>query len=79
MRPKEATTVDQRVFSTSGIARELGVSNSLIDKLERLQLIPRAPRLEGSGRRLFTDRDVEAIRAVVEERRKARGAATVAA
>ena len=71
--------MDQRHFSTSGVARELGISNALIDKLERIGVIPRASRLVGSGRRLFTERDLAAIRDVVEERRKARGAATIAA
>ena len=70
--------MEQRHFSTSGVSRELGVSSSLIDKLERLGCIPKAPRLEGSGRRLFTDRDIEAIRAVVDERRKTRGTVTIA-
>jgi DNA-binding transcriptional MerR regulator len=66
--------VDQhRHYSAGGVARELGISVSLLDKLERAGAIPRVPRLEGSGRKLFTEGDVAAIRAVVAQRRAKRG------
>ena len=70
--PREEVGTMDRHYSAGGVARELGVSVSLLDKLEKQELIPRAPRFEGSGRKVFSPCDVEIIRDVVEERRRAR-------
>jgi len=62
----------EQQYSAGGVAREIGCSISLHDKLERVGAIPRVARLHGSGRKVFTTQDVAAIRRVVEARRSGR-------
>ena len=62
-----------RMYSAGGVAREVGCAVSTLQKLERIGAVPRAERLDGSGRRVYTPADVEAFRAVVEARRRKYG------
>lgn len=56
------------VMVTSGeAAKELGVSVSLLRKLEALQLTPPARRL--SRFRVYTNGEVEMLRQIIEQRR----------
>ena len=56
-------------YSIGGAAQLLDVSLSLIRKLERSGLIPPAPRLAGSDRRVYSRTDIEAIKAAREAAR----------
>ncbi len=71
----------ERRFSTGGLARALGVSNTTVRKWEHLGLLPPSIRLEGSDRRLFAvaGDDLEAIRARIDDRRRALERAATAA
>ncbi len=53
----------EQLLSIGGAAQLLNVSPSLIRKWERAGLIPRAARLAGSERRVYSLTDVEVIRA----------------
>lgn len=64
--------MSQAVMSTGQAARELGVSASLIRKLEGLGLAPRAQRISGLDRRLYSNEDVEHLRQVIVERQAER-------
>ena len=66
-----------QLLSTSGAARELGVSVPWLQKLERRGLIPPAMRLEGSQRRVYTAEMVERIREIRAERGAGKAAAQV--
>ena len=57
------------VMSTGAAARELGVSASLIRKLEGLGLAPPAQRIAGLDRRIYTTTDLEQLRQVIANRR----------
>ncbi|MGI8486275.1 MAG: MerR family transcriptional regulator [Thermomicrobiales bacterium] len=61
--------MSQVVMSTGQAARELGVSQSLLRKLEGLGLTPRAQRISGLDRRLYSTQEVEALRQIITERR----------
>jgi len=63
---------------TSGqVARQLGVSVSLLRKLEELEVTPPARRL--SRFRVYTPGEVETIRRILADRRHARTSQKVAA
>ena len=66
-----ATEPDERttLLSIGAVAQLLNVSPSLIRKWERAGVIPPAPRLVGSERRVYSPRDVEAIRSARAARR----------
>ena len=54
------------------LAEALGVSKSLIRKLEGNGTLPPAPRLAGSGRRVYRPQDVAAYRRILDLRGNAR-------
>ena len=58
-----ATVEKPALLSTGAAARLLGVSMSMLLKLEREGKIPPAMRLVGSDRRVYGAEDIEAIRA----------------
>jgi len=60
----------RQYISIGGVATRLSVSPSLIRKLENHGVIPPAARLEGSDRRVYQVADVDAIRQVIEARRR---------
>ncbi len=64
------TTAEQFV-GIGVVADELGVSPSAVRKWERLGVIPSAPRLIGSDRRMYRLDDVPMIRQRVREMRAA--------
>lgn len=64
--------MSQVVMSTGQAARELGVSQSLLRKLELIGVAPRAQRIAGLDRRLYSTQEVEALRKIIADRR-ARG------
>lgn len=66
----EGATMDQRQFSTGGLARTLGVSPTTVRKWEGLGLVPRATRLEGSDRRVYAIDDLDSLRQRIERRRR---------
>jgi DNA-binding transcriptional MerR regulator len=61
--------MSQVVMSTGQAARELGVSQSLLRKLELIGVAPRAQRIAGLDRRLYSTEEVEALRQIIAERR----------
>ncbi len=61
--------MSQVVMSTGQAARELGVSPSLLRKLEGLGLAPRAQRVTGLDRRIYSSNEIEVLRRVIAERR----------
>ncbi len=63
------TATTPQYMEITAAARRLGVSDSLLRKLERQGRIPLAPRTAG-GQRLYT---VEAIEAIRTAREAARG------
>ncbi len=64
----QASATEQR-YSIGGAAKLLQVSPSLLRKLELQGIIPPAPRLAGSDRRVYTRTDIEAIKAAREAAR----------
>ena len=58
-----------QVMSTGQAARELGVSPSLLRKLERIGVAPPAQRVVGLDRRLYSNDEVEALRRIIADRR----------
>ena len=58
-----------QVMSTGQAARELGVSPSLLRKLERIGAAPPAQRIMGLDRRLYSAQEVEALRKILADRR----------
>jgi len=62
---------DHYIGSTS-LAARLGISPSLIKYWERTGVIEPARRIEGSGRRIYREADVEVIRAQAARRRDRR-------
>ena len=58
-----AAVEERQLFSTGEAARRLGISQSLLLRYEREGRIPPAHRVAGSGRRVYTLQDVEAIQA----------------
>ncbi len=67
------------LFSTGGAAKQLGVSQGQLRKLERLGVTTPAHRLAGSDRRIYTAGEVETIRRILADRRQARTGRKVAA
>jgi len=68
-RRAEEQSMSQVVMSTGQAARELGVSQSLLRKLESIGVAPPAPRIAGLDRRLYSSQEVEALRQIITERR----------
>lgn len=60
------------LFSTGGAAKELGVSQGQLRKLERLGITAPAHRLAGSDRRVYDARQMDALRRILSDRRHAR-------
>lgn len=58
-----------QVMSIGQAARELGVSPSLVRKLEQIGAAPPAQRIAGLDRRLYSIEDVEQLRRVIADRR----------
>lgn len=58
-----------QVMSTGTVARALGVSTSLLRKLEKDGVTPPAHRISGLDRRVYTAEEVEALRQVIAARR----------
>ena len=67
------------LFSTGGAAKELGVSQGQLRKLERLGVTTPAHRLAGSDRRVYDARQMDALRQILADRRHARTSQKVAA
>jgi DNA-binding transcriptional MerR regulator len=57
------------LMSSGQAAKQLGVSVSLLRKLERIGATPPAQRLVGLDRRLYSHAEVEALRRVIADRR----------
>ena len=68
-RRAEEQSMSQVVMSTGQAARELGVSQSLLRKLELIGVAPRAQRIAGLDRRLYSTQEVEALRQILADRR----------
>ena len=62
----------QQFYSIGGAAGALGVSPSLLRKLEGRGVIPAPARLGGSDRRVYQPADLLVIRERLEERRRER-------
>ena len=60
------------VMSTGTVAKHLGVSTSLLRHLEKIGVAPRAQRIAGLDRRVYTVSDLEILRQIIADRR-ARG------
>ncbi len=69
MRTRTEVTAMSQVMSTGQAARELGVSQSLLRKLESIGVAPRAQRIAGLDRRLYSAQEVEALRQIIADRR----------
>ena len=61
--------MDNELMSTGQVARELGVSTSLLRLLEKTGVTPRAQRIAGLDRRAYSAGEVETIRQIIEQRR----------
>jgi len=57
------------VMSTGTVAKHLGVSTSLLRHLEKIGVAPRAQRIAGLDRRLYSAQEVEALRQIIANRR----------
>jgi DNA-binding transcriptional MerR regulator len=57
------------MVSTGEEARQLGVSMSLLRKLEATGVTPPAQRIAGLDRRIYTPLDVEVLRKIIAGRR----------
>ena len=57
------------VMSTGTVAKALGVSTSLLRKLEKDGVTPPAQRISGLDRRFYTEVEVEALRQILADRR----------
>ncbi len=68
-RRAEEQSMSQVVMSTGQAARELGVSQSFLRKLETIGAAPPAQRIAGLDRRLYSAPEVEALRRIIAERR----------
>ena len=58
-----------QVMSTGTVAKALGVSTSLLRKLEKDGVTPPAQRISGLDRRVYTEVEVEALRRIISDRR----------
>ncbi len=57
------------MVSTGEAARQLGVSMSLLRKLESIGVTPPAQRIAGLDRRVYTPIEVEELRKIIADRR----------
>lgn len=57
------------LMSSGEVARQLGISLSLVRKLEREGVTPPARRVAGVDRRVYTTIEVEALRQIIADRR----------
>ena len=57
------------VISTGELARRVGISVSMVRKLEQLGLLSPADRIVGLNRRYFRGDDVSVVRDLVNKRR----------
>ncbi len=62
----------RRFLSIGAVGRLVGLSPSRLRELEAAGVIPKAARLEGMDRRLYSPSDVTTIRTVLAEREAAR-------
>jgi len=69
---------EPRFLSIGGAAEVLGVSTSTLRVWEQRGVVPPAERLAGSDRRVYARADLDVLRPIAEERRRARTATTVA-
>ena len=69
----------EQLVGVGSVAHRLGMSASSVRTYERLGLLPPALRVDVAGRRVWRLSDIENARPIIDERRKARGAATIAA
>ena len=60
----------ETLISTGGLAARLGVSTSLVKKLEREGVIVPGIVIEGSGRKVWRGEQFPAIQSQLEERRR---------
>ncbi|MDP9371681.1 MAG: MerR family transcriptional regulator [Chloroflexota bacterium] len=68
----------RRFLSIGAVGRLVGLSPTRLRELEAAGVIPKAARLEGMDRRLYSGEDVATIRAALADRatgQQARGAA----
>jgi DNA-binding transcriptional MerR regulator len=63
---------DETFLGVGAAAARIGVSASLLRKLERQGILPSPARVVGSDRRIYRDEDVTRIEQVLKERRTAR-------
>jgi len=64
----EVTAMSEMV-STGEAARQLGVSMSLLRKLEAIGVTPPAQRIAGLDRRIYTATDLDVLRRIITNRR----------
>ena len=58
-----------QVMSTGTVAKALGISTSLIRKMEKAGTIPAAQRIDGLDRRIYSEAEVEVLRQILANRR----------
>ncbi len=58
-----------QVMSTGTVAKALGISTSLIRKMEKAGTIPPAQRIDGLDRRVYSPADLEILREILAGRR----------
>jgi DNA-binding transcriptional MerR regulator len=63
---------DETFLGVGAAAARIGVSASLLRKLERQGILPQPPRVIGSDRRIYRNEDVTRIEQVLKERRATR-------
>jgi DNA-binding transcriptional MerR regulator len=63
------------LLGTSEAARRLAVPISTLTYWDRTGVLPPATRIVGSGRRIYTEADLDVARARIEARRRDRAAA----
>lgn len=63
------------ILGTSEAARRLGIPVSTLTYWDRIGVIPPVPRVTGSGRRIFTEADLDIARERIAERRARLGKA----
>lgn len=64
--------MDDGLISTGELARRVGISVSMVRKLEKIGAIPPADRLLGSDRRVYRGDDVTVVREAIEKRGRAK-------
>jgi DNA-binding transcriptional MerR regulator len=63
---------DETFLGVGAAAARVGVSASLLRKLERQGVLPAPPRVVGSDRRIYTNESVTRIEQVLKARRASR-------